>query len=111
MLVGLTGFVLVLALSVAVALIIFGVGRVISEKGKDTPEKYTTYACGEDLPAEKVAVNTEEFFLYAVYFMVFHILAFVLATTIARPTSALLPVFFAGATLISVAILSVRRKI
>ena len=110
MLEGLTGFTFVLALSVAVALIIYGVGRTVSAKGKDIPDKYTSYACGEDVPSERVAVNTEEFFLYAVYFMIFHILAFVLATTIARPVNVFLPVFFAGVTLISVAILSLRRK-
>lgn len=98
-----------MALSALVSLIIFAIGRNISAKGKDTPGKFAPYACGEDVPAEKVIVNTEQFFIYAVYFMIFHILAFVLATTIMRPTNVLLPLVYAAVTLISIGVLSLRR--
>ncbi|MCD6504720.1 NADH-quinone oxidoreductase subunit A, partial [Candidatus Bathyarchaeota archaeon] len=46
--------------------------------GKSAP-----YACGEDLPAEELKVNLERFFVFAVYFLIFDVLAFILATSFA----------------------------
>jgi len=81
---GLTGFTIVTVLSIFIALMIIAVGRDIAAKGEDTPGKLAPYACGEDIPSEPLMVNVEGFFIYAVYFMIFDILAFVLATTIAN---------------------------
>jgi hypothetical protein len=50
-------------------------------------------------------MNVENFFVYAVYFMIFDVLGFVLATTIARPVNLLLPLYYAGASLVSIGIL------
>jgi len=105
----LTGFVMIIALSFIVTLIILAIGKSIAAKGRDTPGKFAPYACGEDLPPEKVMVNVEEFFIYAVYFMIFDILAFILATTIARPTNVLMPIAFAGISLLSIVTLNLRR--
>lgn len=110
MLTGLTSFIIVLVLSMAVALVIFAIGRNISVKGKDTPGKLAPYACGEDLPPERVIVSSEEFFVYAVYFMIFHILAFILATTLVRPINVYVPIVYAGVSLISVGILTLSRR-
>ena len=106
---GLTGFVIIITFSFIIALIILAVGSDIAAKGRDTPGKFAPYACGEDLPPEKVMVNVEEFFIYAVYFMIFDILAFILATTIARPTNVLMPIAFAGISLLSIVTLNLRR--
>lgn len=106
---GLGGFFIIAVSSFIVALILLAVGKYIAPKGRDTPGKFAPYACGEDLPPERVMVDVEEFFVYALYFMIFDILAFILATTIARPTNITLPILFAGASLLSVAILSLRR--
>lgn len=106
---GLTGFTLVTLISIIIALIILAVGNNVAAKGEDTPGKLAPYACGEDLPAESVMVNVERFFIYAVYFMIFDILAFVLATTVSRPTNVLVPTLFAGASLLSILVLNLRR--
>lgn len=105
----LTGFVIITVFSLIVALIFLAVGVRIAAKGRDTPGKFAPYACGEDLPPERVMVDVEEFFIYAVYFMIFDILAFILATTIARPTNIFLPILFAGASLLSIIVLNLRR--
>jgi hypothetical protein len=62
------------------------------------------------VPAEKVRLNLENFFIYAVFFMIFDVLGFVMVTTLARPSGILLPLFYAGASLVSVAILAVRGR-
>jgi hypothetical protein len=51
-------------------------------------------------------MNVENFFIYAVYFMIFDVLGFVLATTIAQPVNLLLPLFYAGASIVSIVILT-----
>lgn len=110
MLSGLTSFAILLAFAVLLALIILEIGKQIAPKGEDSPGKLAPYACGEDVPAEKVRLNLENFFIYAVFFMIFDVLGFVMVTTLARPSGTLLPLFYAGASLVSVAILAVRWR-
>lgn len=110
MLVGLSGFVIVVVIAIIIALIITAVGNDIAAKSPDTPGKLATYACGEPITPTKIRLNAENFFIYAVYFMVFDVLGFVLATTMARPVNVLLPLFYAGASLISIIILNTRWK-
>ena len=63
------------------ALVIYWLGGRVAAKGKQTVDKVLAYACGERLPALKLQVNLEHFYIYAVYFMVFDVLAFILATS------------------------------
>ena len=106
MLVGLSGFTVIMGLAFAVALVIMAVGKDIAAKSPDTLGKLASYACGEPVPATKVRMNVENFFIYAVYFMIFDVLGFVLATTIARPVNLLLPLYYAGASIVSIVILT-----
>ena len=106
MLVGLSGFTIIMVLAIVVAFFIMGVGNEVSAKSPDTVGKLAPYACGEPVPATKVRMNVENFFIYAVYFMIFDVLGFVLATTIARPVNLLLPLYYAGASIVSIAILT-----
>jgi NADH:ubiquinone oxidoreductase subunit 3 (subunit A) len=106
LLVGLSGFTIIMVLALAVALIIMAVGNDIAAKSPDSEGKLAPYACGEPVPATKVRMNVENFFIYAVYFMIFDILGFVLATTIARPVNLLLPLYYAGASIVSIVILT-----
>lgn len=105
MLVGLSGFTIIMALAFAVALIVMGIGNEVGAKSPDTFGKLAPYACGEPVPATKVRMNVENFFVYAVYFMIFDVLGFVLATTVAKPVNLLLPLYYAGASLVSIGIL------
>lgn len=108
MLTGLTGFVFLFVLSMAVALLIYAIGDKIGAKGLYSANKLMPYACGEEIPTSRVMLNLERFFIYAVYFMVFDILGFVMVTTLSRPSNALLPLAYAGASLVSVMVLVVR---
>lgn len=110
MLEGLTGFTLVLVVAVVVALIILAIGNDLAPRSPDTAGKLAPYACGEDIPPTKVRVNVENFFVYAVYFMIFDVLGFVLATTLARPMNVMLPIAYAAASLVSIVILTVKWR-
>ena len=110
MLVGLSGFTLIMGLAIAVGFIIFLVGDELAPKSPDTKGKLAPYACGEPIPPTKVRVNVENFFIYAVYFMIFDVLGFVLATTVAKPVNMLIPLFYAGVSLISIVILTAKWR-
>jgi NADH:ubiquinone oxidoreductase subunit 3 (subunit A) len=110
LLAGLSGFTLIVGLSLVVALIILAFGNELAPRSPDTEGKLAPYACGEPLPPTKVRVNTENFFIYAVYFMIFDVLGFVLATAFASPVNIIVPLFYAGASLISIVILNAKWR-
>jgi len=110
LLAGLSGFALIVALSLVVALIIVAFGNELAPRSPDTEGKLAPYACGEPVQPTKVRVNTENFFIYAVYFMIFDVLGFVLVTSFANPVNILLPLFYAGASLISIVILNAKWR-
>lgn len=89
--------------AVLLALCLYWWGGKISAKGKPSEGKLASYACGEDLPAEKLQVNLQNFFVYAVYFMIFDILAFMLATSLRNP--GILPAAYALVLLLAVVML------
>jgi NADH:ubiquinone oxidoreductase subunit 3 (subunit A) len=107
---GLTGFTLVIIVALVVALVILAIGNNLAPRSPDTAGKLAPYACGEDIPPTKVRVNVENFFVYAVYFMIFDVLGFVLATTLARPMNVMLPIMYAAASLVSIVILTVKWR-
>jgi NADH:ubiquinone oxidoreductase subunit 3 (subunit A) len=86
-----------------VSLVFYWIGGKIAPKGKKTPGKLTTYACGEEYPPEKLQLNIQKFFIYAVYFMIFDILAFMLAVSFMSP--GLIPALYALITLSAVVLL------
>ena len=110
MLEGLTGFAAILGVAVAVALVILAIGNDLAPKAPDTPGKLASYACGEDITPQRVRVNVERFFLYAVFFLIFDVLGFVLATTLSRPINLGVPLAYASASLVSVAVLTARWR-
>ena len=83
----------IFTLSLLIGLIFYWIGARIAPKGTKTPGKLAPYACGEDFPPVRLQVNMERFFLYTIFFMVFDILAVVLATSLARP--GILPALYA----------------
>jgi NADH:ubiquinone oxidoreductase subunit 3 (subunit A) len=95
-------------LSLVVGLILYLVGWIVAAKGEKTAGKLAPYACGEDLPARKFQVNVEEFLIYAVYFLIFDILAFILATSLNTP--GYLPIVYTLIVLMAVAILIPLRR-
>ncbi|MEA3345725.1 MAG: hypothetical protein U9Q78_05700 [Chloroflexota bacterium] len=89
--------------SLLVALLLYWIGGKISVKGKVTSGKLTSYACGEDLPADKLEVNERGFFIFWVYFLIFDILAFILATSLSHP--GLIPALYAAISLLAILML------
>jgi NADH:ubiquinone oxidoreductase subunit 3 (subunit A) len=94
---------LVFVASLIVSLIFFWIGSRISPKGLKTPGKLAPYACGEDVPVMQLQVNVERYFIYAVYFLVFDALAFLLALSFSTP--GFYPILFAIVVLLAVAVL------
>ena len=85
-------FLLVLS-TIAITLILYWVGGRIRVKGKTSIEKVTAYACGEVLPSRQLQVDVERFFIYAIYFLIFDVLAIFLATSF--NTAGFFPVLYA----------------
>jgi len=65
--------------------------------------KEEAYACGEDMPAAKSKVNVQSFFMYAFYFMIFDILAFMLVTSFG--TAGIYATLYAGIVLLAMIVL------
>jgi len=100
---------LIFVLSILLGVILYILGSIIAPKVKKRTEKLAPYACGEDLPPEKLQVNAEEFFIYATYFLIFDVVAFVLATSFSNP--GFFPILFIAITLVaSVVLFSVRVR-
>jgi NADH:ubiquinone oxidoreductase subunit 3 (subunit A) len=99
----------VFALSFAIVLVIFWAGGRVAVKGATKADgKAEPYACGEDMPAEESRVDLERFLVFAVNFLIFDILAFVLATSFY--TTGLMPVAYISIVLIAVAVLMYSRR-
>lgn len=105
MLIGLSGFTVIMGLAFMVGVVIIAFGNKFAAKSPDTEGKLAPYACGEPLPATKIRLNVENFFIYAVYFMIFDVLGFILATTLSQPINLIIPLVYAGTSLFSIGIL------
>ena len=93
----------VFLMALIISLIFYWLGGRIAPRVAKSKGKLAPYACGEDFPAEKLQLNVESFFVYAVYFMIFDILAFILATSFVNP--GIVPAFYAIITLFAVVVL------
>ena len=96
---------LAIVFSFAFILLIYWIGGRVSAKRslKKISGKTAPYACGEDFPPEELKVNLEKFFIFAVYFLIFDVLAFILATSF--PAVGLIPVVYCSIILMAVAAL------
>jgi len=89
--------------TVTLSVFLYLLGGRISAKAEPSTGKLAQYACGEELPSQKLQVNLQTFFVYAVYFLIFDILAFMLATSLASP--GLLPAIYTLVLLFAVVML------
>lgn len=67
--------------AVFLVLFIFLIGGSISQKGQKDIEKLTPYACGEDLSVEEARINLEKFLIFALYFLIFDVITYMMATS------------------------------
>ena len=89
-------------LSLIFSIMLYLVGFLVSTRAKATTSKLAPYACGEDFPARKFQINIRSLFLYVVFFMIFDISAFILATSFS--SQGFYPVLFS--TIIILAIIT-----
>ena len=82
-----------------IVFIIVAFSRSISPPARDSVDRNKPYACGEDLPCEQGQFYVH-IFEYAVFFLIFDIVAFILATAafnvglIAGNLAAILPIAY-----------------
>jgi len=96
--------------SVLAGLAIYLVGWIVAAKGEKTVGKVAPYACGENLPPRKFQVDVKEFLTYAVYFLIFDIFAFTLATSLSLTTPSYFPAVYALIVLMAVLTLAPLRR-
>jgi NADH-quinone oxidoreductase subunit A len=77
--------------------------QFISAKGKNEPGKEENYACGEDVGECKVQPDYSEFFPFAFFFTIMHVIALIIAMVPSDVT--LLPIIYLVVALVSVSIL------
>ena len=72
----------VFATTLLLTILIYWLGGKYSAKGGKSEGKLSPYSCGEDLPYEgELRVNLDRFFIYAVYFLIFDVIAFMLVVS------------------------------
>ena len=63
-----------------VAVLLFRLGRRMAPKANNVGGKLTSYACGEDMPGQKIQFGYRLFFFVALFFTIMHVAALVIAT-------------------------------
>jgi NADH:ubiquinone oxidoreductase subunit 3 (subunit A) len=97
-------------ISLIIVFIIVAFSRAMAPPGRENVERNKPYACGEDLPCEQGQFYVH-IFEYAVFFLIFDIVAFILATAafnvglLAGNLSALLPLVYVGIIAFTIIIL------
>ncbi len=99
---------LVFGVSLLVAIIIYMVGKRVASVGQDVEGKTAPYACGESITLNEVKVNLERFLTFAVYFLIFDVLAFVTVTSFY--SFGVMPIIYSLVVLMAVALLVFARR-
>ena len=95
------------ALIIAVALYLIG-GKAQPKVRSSDSRKTESYACGEVLPVRELRVDLERFVVFAVYFLIFDVMAFMLATSFFD--LGLTPILYSLVVLAAVVMLIVGRR-
>lgn len=59
---------------------LYGLGRLVEEKGTPVEGKYEPYACGENYKAEKLHFGYRKFYIAAIFFTIMHVAVLTIAT-------------------------------
>jgi hypothetical protein len=59
---------------------IYGLGRLVEEKGTPSVGKYEPYAGGEEYKAEKTGFGYRKFYIAAIFFTIMHVAVLTIAT-------------------------------
>ena len=71
---------IVFVIFLTIGVLIEAWGSRLAAKGKTSGGKKTQYACGEDVPAQRVQPNYRDFFPFALFFTIIHVTALIMAT-------------------------------
>ena len=52
----------------------------LAATGKDAPGKHKSYACGEEMPVNRAQPDYSQFFQFAFFFTIMHVIVLVVAT-------------------------------
>jgi NADH-quinone oxidoreductase subunit A len=86
-----------------IAFLLSGVSNVLSMKGKESSGKTKSYSCGEEAITNTVQPNYSQFFPFAFFFTIMHVLILIIATV---PKGVLgMPLLYIGAGLFALFIL------
>jgi len=100
---------IVFVIALLLATLIYWFGGKYSAKGGKSKDKLLPYSCGEDLPYEgELRVNLERFLIYAVYFLIFDVVAFMLIISFKTPP--IHAITYALINLLSIIFMSKRRS-
>jgi len=99
---------IVFGVSLATALVIYFIGGRMAPKSVQNKETTAPYSCGEQGPLKEAKLDLERFLTFAVYFLIFDILAFVTMTSFYATD--LLPVLYALVVLTAVGMLAFAGK-
>jgi NADH-quinone oxidoreductase subunit A len=64
----------------AMAYLLYALGKAMAPKLNRAGGKLTTYACGENIPGVKVQFGFRLFYTFALFFTIMHVAALVIAT-------------------------------
>jgi len=104
-----------LGLAALLTIMLYFVGGKLAAKGRASPGKYEPYACGEDLPPPEPRVNLMAFFWYILFFVVFDVVAFIVATSYGvlgttAPMLKVLPAVYLALAIMAVLVLFPLRR-
>lgn len=99
----------IFGVAVVLGLVIYLLGGRISPRNlSQTAGKTAPYACGEDMPAEEMKIDLERFLVFAVYFLIFDVFAFSIATSFSA--TGLVPLAYSLIVLMAVVMLILSRR-
>ncbi|MGD6806564.1 MAG: NADH-quinone oxidoreductase subunit A [Candidatus Bathyarchaeia archaeon] len=98
----------VFGIALIVALLIYYAGGRLAPKSGQSVGKNAPYNCGEEGPVNEVKLDLERFLTYAIYFLIFDVVAFVTMTSFYAAD--FLPVVYSLVVLAAVGMLVFARK-
>lgn len=102
-------FILGFALALLIISLLYLAGKRIAPKsGGSDGARTDPYACGEDLPAEESRIDLERFLIFALFFLIFDVAAFVVATSYL--SLGIMPVIYVSIIMVAVAALMLSRR-
>jgi NADH:ubiquinone oxidoreductase subunit 3 (subunit A) len=99
---------IIFGVALVVALVLYQIGGRISPKSSQNKGKTASYSCGEEAPVREAKLDLERFLTFAIYFLIFDVLAFVTMTSFYA--TGFLPVVYSLIVLTAVGMLAFARK-